>query len=111
MDYGAAKRNVTNLDDLADQLKRNHRLDVHIGSPDGLTMREQIRMHHEVDVFIWGHGAGMVQMLWMRPGGLGIEISQSHLSKDNLVLVPPHHGGALIAEGVGLERTHAKPSG
>merc|ERR1719198_2914327 len=49
----------------------------------------------------------MVHGMWMRPGGLGIEISPSHESKYNQIMVSPHHGGALIAEGVGLERRDA----
>ena len=103
-DYGAAKRNVTNLGDVARKLARDKRLTVTLEIPDGLTMREQILRHHDVDLFIWGHGAGMVRMLWMRPGGLGIEISASHMSKANNHPMPPHHGGVLVAEGVGMER-------
>ena len=40
----------------------------------------------------------------MRAGGLGVELSKPHVSRAERVRVPPHHGGSLIAEGVGLER-------
>ena len=50
-------------------------------APDGLSLREQIRMHHDLEVFVWGHGAGMVHMLWMRPSGLAIEISPARESE------------------------------
>ena len=102
--YGAAKRNVTNLHDVAAELERDARLNVQVASPDGLSLRQQIRAHRDVRVFIWGHGAGMVQMMWMRRGGLGIEISESHMNRASNVLVSPHHGGPLLAEGVGIER-------
>ena len=36
-------------------------------------------------------------------GGLGIEM-ESHMNRASNVLVSPHHGGPLLAEGVGIER-------
>ena len=101
--YGSHKRNVTNLSEVAERLQRDRRLIVRVASPDALSLREQIRMHHDVDVFVWGHGAGMVHMLWMRPSGLAIEISPARESESYGLLVPPHHGGAMIAEAASLQ--------
>ena len=101
--YGSHKRNVTNLSEVAERLRRDRRLAVRVAAPDGLSLREQIRMHHDLEVFVWGHGAGMVHMLWMRPSGLAIEISPARESESYGLPVPPHHGGALIAEAASLQ--------
>jgi hypothetical protein len=64
--YGAAKRDVTNLPEVAEALRRSllgakspfaraHRglsfaREVRVASVDGLALKEQIRLHHDVDV-------------------------------------------------------------
>ena len=38
-------------------------------------------------------------------GGLGVELARAHASRaERGARVPPHHGGDLIAEAVGVER-------
>ena len=100
---GSHKRNVTNLSEVAERLRRDRRLAVRVAAPDGLSLREQIQMPPVIEVFVWGHGAGMVHMLWMRPSGLAIEISPARESESYGLPVPPHHGGALLAEAASLQ--------
>ena len=69
--------------------------EVRLASNDGLSLQEQINAHHDVDVFIFGHGADMIHMTWMPPGGLVIEIGNQ--------LQSPHHGAAMLSYASALE--------
>jgi hypothetical protein len=109
--YGAVRRHVTNLADVADALRhiqqpppfqktarslRSYRTPprsrrsprtyygcgrrqqqqqtVRVICDDGMTLKQQIRHYVDANVLVLGHGAGMVQMLWMRPRSVIVEI-------------------------------------
>jgi hypothetical protein len=101
--YGAVRRHVTNLADVANALQiqpfrktprtprslrsqrtprsrrsprthGRHQQTVRVVCDDGMTLKQQIRHYVDANVLVLGHGAGMVQMLWMRPRSVIVEI-------------------------------------
>ena len=103
---GALRRNITNLHHVATQLNDtfgSRFRELRVAAAEGLSLKEQIIAHHDVDIFIFGHGAGMIQMLWMPPGGLVVEISRSTPMAMNGAPKSPHHGAAMLSEIAGLE--------
>ena len=66
--YGAKRRCVENLGDLAQMLGTATSI------PDGKHLCSQVNDYRDKQIMILGHGAGMLAMLYMPPGGAVIEV-------------------------------------
>ena len=68
--YGCKRRCVRNLGDLA------RMLGTAISIPDGKHLCSQANDYRDKQIMILGHGAGMLAMLYMPPGGAVIEVRE-----------------------------------
>lgn len=74
--YGAQRRRVTNLRNIATAIQKHYGTAMqvrHLGT-DSLTLKQQILQYVEANVLVLGHGAGMLHVLWMRPHSHIVEI-------------------------------------
>ena len=69
---GAERRAVPNLRQVAGSWEADAQLGVYELSD--MDMREQVVLHTETRLLVAQHGAGLTNMIWMRPGGTVIEI-------------------------------------
>jgi hypothetical protein len=74
--YGAKRRHITNLEDVANRIQRDEALSLSVTyvHKDPKTLKEQIQQYVCANHLILGHGAGMVHTLWMQPNSHVIEI-------------------------------------
>jgi hypothetical protein len=74
-DYGSAKRSITNLERVADELAScNTAKKVQIVVDDGASLKTQIQQYANADTLVLGHGAGMLHLLWMKSGSRVVEL-------------------------------------
>lgn len=69
---GAQRRSVPNLGEWIDSVSPEIRLDRHEMS--NMAVRDQVRVVAETRVLIGQHGAGLTNMVFMKPGGVVLEI-------------------------------------
>lgn len=73
--YGATERQITNLKDIAKDIKETHKSSVvNYQTDDHLTLKEQIQTYQSASTLVLGHGSGMLHILWMRPHSKVLEI-------------------------------------
>jgi hypothetical protein len=91
---------------------RDPRATVALAHDDGKSLRIQIQTYLDADVFVLGHGAGMVHALWLRPGAQVIEIiprtkAQSANTNTNGAV----NGCARVARAMGLRYRRVEVKG
>lgn len=69
---GAERRSVPNLYEAAEGLCLGE--SIMVFDPSDMSPPEQIEAHANVRVLVGQHGAGLTNMVWMKPGGVIIEI-------------------------------------
>jgi hypothetical protein len=80
---GAEWRSIPNISDLGQNLKQFGA--VQIVDPASMSPAEQVKLLHSTDVLVGQHGAGLSNMLWMRPGTAVIEIQPPLLTPVDLI--------------------------
>lgn len=59
---------------------------------EGWSLAEQVRLFSQTEVLLSMHGAGLMNLLWMRPGGVVIEIlSQFHIERTPPMVTYANH--------------------
>jgi ribosomal protein S28E/S33 len=74
--YGSTRRQITNLNDVAQRLQLHYgnTMTVQLLQSDTHTLQQQIMQYVYANVLVLGHGAGMVHLLWMKPRTCVVEI-------------------------------------
>lgn len=77
---GASRRSITNHGELYDRLKKSlnssyELLNIRL---ENLTLKEQIRCFSNATIVIAQHGAGLANVIWMKPGSRVIELNHNN---------------------------------
>lgn len=95
----ATRRKVLNEHELLPIL---HKYNFEVITTEGWSLAQQVELFSQVQIFISMHGAGLMNLLWMRPGGTVIEI----LSETHIRETPPMHTYANHARLFGLNHRY-----
>lgn len=73
---------------------------------DGMSVEDQIRLFSEVDILIANHGAGLTNMIYMKPGGRVLELFSDRWKNDcyfRLSSIMQHRYDSIVADAIGFD--------